>query len=100
MKGGKDMIKTYTMFNKDDKYTIFNDNQEEIFEIPKKTLSIDGKTLYDVIFSDFEKGDGIKLDKDKSIDESDDKLSIAVYNNVKEIIDKIVTSINDSEEEK
>ena len=83
------MIKTYTMFNKDDKYTIFNDNQEEIFEIPKKTLSIDGKILYDV-----------KLDKDKSIDESDDKLSIAVYNNVKEIIDKIVTGINDSEEEK
>lgn len=94
------MIKTYTMFNKDDKYIIVNDNQEEIFEIPKKTLSIDGKILYDVIFSDFEKGNSIKLDKDKSIDESEDKLSIAVYNNVKEIIDKIVTGINDSEEGK
>lgn len=100
MKGGKDMIKTYIMYNKDEKYTITNEDNEEIFEISKKTLSIDGKTLYDVIFSDFEKGDGIKLDKDKSIDEAEDKLSIAVYNNVKEIIDKIVTGINNSEEGK
>lgn len=91
------MTKTYIMFNKDDKYTIVNDKQEEIFEIPKKTLSIEGKKIYDVFFSDFEKGNDIKLDKDKSIDESEDKLSIAVYNNVKEIIEKIVTGINDSE---
>lgn len=94
------MIKTYIMFNKDDKYTIVNDKQEEILEIPKKTLSVDGKKLYDAIFFDFEKGDNIKLDKDKSIDESEDKLSIAVYINVKEIIDKIVIGINDSEEGK
>ena len=100
MKGGNDMIKTYIMYNKEDKYAIINEDNKEIFEIPKKTLSIDGKKLYDAMFSDFEKGNDIKLDKDKSIDESNDKLSIVVYNNVKEIIDKIVKGINDSEKGK
>lgn len=99
MKGGKDMIKTYIMFNKDEKYTIANENNEEIFEITKKTLSVDGKKLYDVFFNDFIKGDNIDLKKDKSFDESSDKLAIAVYNNIKEIVEKIVTSINDSIEE-
>lgn len=42
MKGGKDMTKTYTMYNKSDKYTI-NNGTEEIFEISKSTLSVDGK---------------------------------------------------------
>lgn len=55
MKGGKDMTKTYTMYNKSDKYTI-NNGTEEIFEISKSTLSVDGKKLYDALFSNFEKG--------------------------------------------
>lgn len=91
------MIKTYIMFNKEDKYTI-NNSTEEIFEIPKKTLNVDGKKLYDALFSDFKKGDSIKINKDSSIDESKDKLSKAIYENIKEIIDKIVTGINDLEE--
>lgn len=94
------MIKTYIMYNKDDKYEILDENNKEIFEIQKKTLNIDGKKLYTAMFSDFEKGNDIKLDKDKSIDESDDKLSIVVYNNVKEIIYKIVKGINDFNEAK
>lgn len=49
MKGGKDMTKTYTMYNKSDKYTI-NNGTEEIFEISKSTLSVDGKKLYDALF--------------------------------------------------
>lgn len=97
MKGGKDMTKTYTMNNKSDKYTI-NNGTEEIFEIPKSTLSVDGKKLYDALFLNFEKGDNVKIDKDTSFDD-DDKLSNAVYSNIVEVIEKIVTGINDFEEE-
>jgi hypothetical protein len=97
MKGGKDMIKTYTMYNKSDKYTI-NNEKEEIFEISKSTLSVDGKKLYDALFLNFEKGDSIKIDKDSSFDDND-KLSNAVYSNIVEVIDKIVMGINDFEEE-
>ena len=48
------------MYNKSDKYTI-NNKTEEIFEISKSTLNVDGKKLYDALFSNFEKGDIIKL---------------------------------------
>lgn len=54
------MTKTYMMYNKSDKYTI-NNKTEEIFEISKSTLNVDGKKLYDALFSNFEKGDIIKL---------------------------------------
>ena len=50
------MTKTYTMYNKSDKYTI-NNGTEEIFEISKNTLSVDGKKLYDALFLNFEKGE-------------------------------------------
>ena len=96
MKGGKDMTKTYTMYNKSDKYTI-NNETGEVFEIPKSTLSVDGKKLYDALFLNFEKGDSIKIDKDSSF--ANDKLSNAVYNNIVEVIDKIVIGINSFEEE-
>ena len=72
MKGGKDMTKTYTMYNKSDKYTI-NKGNEEIFEISKNTLSIDGKKLYDALFLNFEKGDNIKINKDTSFDDKNIK---------------------------
>ena len=97
MKGGKDMTKTYMMYNKSDKY-IINNGTEEIFEISKSTLSVDGKKLYDALFLNFEKGDNIKIDKDTSFDDSD-KLSNAVYSNIVEVIEKIVTGINNFEEE-
>ena len=92
------MIKTYKMYNKNDNYTI-NNGTEEIFEISKSTLSVDGKKLYDVLFLNFEKGDNIKIEKDTSFDDND-KLSNAVYSNIVEVIEKIVTGINDFEEEK
>lgn len=98
MKGGKDMIKTYMMYNKSDKYTI-NNEKGEIFEISKNTLSVDGKKLYDALFLDFEKGDSIKIDKDSSFEDTNDKLSSAVYSNIVEVIDKIVMGINNFEEE-
>lgn len=98
MKGGKDMTKIYTMYNKSDKYTI-NNETEEVFEIPKSTLSVDGKKLYDALFLNFEKGDIIKINKDSSLDNANDKLSNAVYSNIVEVVDKIVIGINSFEEE-
>lgn len=92
------MIKIYMMCNESEKYTINNENGE-IFEIPKTTLSVDGKKLYEVLFSDFEKGDTIKLDKDSSFDDTNDKLSKAVYDNIVEVINKIVSGINSFEDE-
>ena len=59
---------------------------------------MNGKKLYDALFSNFEKGDNIKIDKDTSFCD-DDKLSNAVYSNIIEVIEKIVTEINDFEEE-
>ena len=91
------MTKTYMMYNKSDKY-IINNGTEEIFEISKSTLSVDGKKLYDALFLNFEKGDNIKIDKDTSFDDND-KLSNAVYSNIVEVIEKIVIGINDFEEE-
>ena len=91
------MTKTYTMYNKSDKYTI-NNGTEAIFEISKNTLSVDGKKLYDALFLNFEKGDNIKIDKDTSFDDND-KLSNAVYSIIVEVIEKIVIGINDFEEE-
>lgn len=35
------MIRTYTIYNKKDKYTLCNDKQDEIFEINKSLLSVD-----------------------------------------------------------
>ena len=92
------MIKTYMMHNKSDKYTISNEEQE-IFEISKSTLSVDGKKLYEALFLDFEKGDNIKLNKDSSFDNTNDKLANAVYSNLVEVINKIIIGINDLEEE-
>lgn len=91
------MIKTYTMYNDNDKYTI-NNKTDIIFEIPKTTLSVDGKKLYEALFLNFEKGDEIKLEKDSTFDSDGDKLSNAVYTNMVEVIDKIVRGINESEE--
>ena len=92
------MIRTYTIYNKKDKYTLCNDKQDEIFEINKSTLSVDGKKIYDVLFFDFEKGDNIIINKDSSFN-SQDKLSDAVYNNIVDVIEKIVTGINEFEED-
>lgn len=98
MKGGNDMTKTYIMYNEQNQYVI-KSSEQDILEIKKSTLNVDGKKLYEMMFSDFKKGSTISLTKDKSFDNSN-KLDNAVYDNVKEIIEKIVDGINDLEEVK
>lgn len=96
MKGGKDMTKTYTMFNEKEQYTI-KDGDIVLLEIKKSTLNLDGKKVYENMFSSFKKGDKIKIKKDKSFDKKD-KFENIVYENVKEIIEKIVDDINNSDD--
>jgi hypothetical protein len=92
MKDGKDMKKIYTMYNDSNCYLIKNENSEIILSIKKTTLNVEGKELYEKIFKDFKKGDSIVLKKDKSIE--NDKFSISVYDNLKEIIENIVDSLS------
>lgn len=99
MKGGKDMIRTYNLIDDVDKYSIVDESNEEIIDISKKTLNVEGKKIYEKFFADFKQGDSIIFNKDDSIDTSEDKLAIAVYNNVKEIIEKIVDNINNASNE-
>lgn len=89
------MTKTYIMFNCLDKYLIKNNN-ENVYEINKKTLNVDGMKLYEVFFSNFSKGDSISLYKDESFNNSNDKLADAVFDNFKDILEKIVNEINSS----
>ena len=97
MKGGKDMTRTYTMSLKNNEYTIANHENDDNLIINKKTLVLDGKELYNYIFKSFETGDTICLVADASINDSDDVLDRAVYDNVKEIISKIEKGINELE---
>jgi hypothetical protein len=94
MKGGKDMTKIYTMYNNNDKYIIKSENVE-IFEVPKSTLNVDGKKLYEALFKEFKKGDIIKINKSTDFDSSNDKISKAVYDSIVEVVNKIVTGINE-----
>ncbi len=96
MKDGKDMKKIYTMSLVNDNYVIFNKDKEERLKISKKNLVLDGKELYENFFSDFTKDDVIDLILDETtINESVDKLGVSVYDNTKEIIDKIQKGIKE-----
>ena len=99
MKGGKDMKKIYIMIEKKDKYILNDSNGNEMMDIKKNTLNIDGKKIYELFFKDFNKDDSIIIEKDKSIDDSKDKLSLVVYENYKEIIEKISAGINEINKE-
>ncbi len=79
-----------------DNYVIFNKDKEERLKISKKNLVLDGKELYENFFSDFTKDDVIDLILDETtINESVDKLGVSVYDNTKEIIDKIQKGIKE-----
>lgn len=95
MKGGRDMKKIYTMFNEEEFYCI-KDNDNDVFKISKKSLNVDGKEMFNSFFKEFKKNDEIVINKDKSFS-NDDKLSLDVYENIKEIIEKIQDGINNVE---
>lgn len=91
------MTRTYTMSLRNNEYIITNQENNNNLIINKKTLVLDGKELYNYIFKLFEKGDSICLTMDSSINDSNDALDHAVYDNVKEIISKIEKGINELE---
>jgi ribosomal protein L14E/L6E/L27E len=85
------MKKIYTMIDEKDSYFLIDDSSEKVIEIKKNTLNIDGIELYEKIFKNFNIGDDIKIEKKF---EKEDKISSSVYNEIAEIIDKIVKNIN------
>jgi ribosomal protein L14E/L6E/L27E len=85
------MKKIYTMIDEKDSYFLIDDSSEKVIEIKKNTLNIDGIELYEKIFKNFNIGDDIKIEKKF---EKEDKISASVYNEIAEIIDKIVKNIN------
>lgn len=97
MKGGKDMKKTFSFEEQEDKYVII-DGQNEIFMINKDTLKIDGKKLYETFFESYSIGDTININKGKTINEKD-KLSVAIYDTFKKIIEDIVLKIEEMKED-
>jgi ribosomal protein L14E/L6E/L27E len=79
------------MIDEKDSYFLIDDSSEKVIEIKKNTLNIDGIELYEKIFKNFNIGDDIKIEKKF---EKEDKISASVYNEIAEIIDKIVKNIN------
>jgi ribosomal protein L14E/L6E/L27E len=79
------------MIDEKDSYFLIDDSSEKVIEIKKNTLNIDGIELYEKIFKNFNIGDDIKIEKKF---EKEDKISSSVYNEIAEIIDKIVKNIN------
>lgn len=97
MKGGKDMKKIYKFEEQKEKYVILYESNE-IFEIYKDTLKIDGNKFYDAFFESYSNGDIIELEKGSSIIE-ENKLSNAIYNTVNNLFNEIVQKINEQKQD-
>lgn len=97
MKGGKDMKKTYKFEEEKEKYIIMDD-KDEIFIINKDNLKIDGNKFYEAFFDNYSIGDSIELQKGESVNDKD-KLSIATYDTLKQLIDDIIKKIEEKKEE-
>lgn len=97
MKGGKDMKKTYKFEENDEAYLIFL-NDVEIYTINKDNLKVDGTKFYETFFKEYAIGDIIEITKGDSVD-SNNKLSIAVYDTMNKLINEISKKIDEQKEE-
>lgn len=97
MKGGRDMKKTYKFEEQKEKYVI-KDNKDEIFIINKDNLKIDGNKFYEAFFDNYLIGDVIEIQKGESVN-NEDKLSIATYNTLNQLIDDIIKKIEEQKED-
>jgi len=95
MKGGKDMKKTYSFEEKEDMYVVTN-GKEEVFEVKKDNLKIDGNIFYEAFFEKFSIGDEIEFKKGNSV-RNDDKLSVGVFDTLNTLINDIVKKIIEME---
>ena len=97
MKGGKDMKKIFKFEEQEDKYVIMND-KDEIFTINKDNLKIDGNKFYEAFFDNHAIGDTIEVQKGKSVN-NENKLSIATYDTLNNLINDIIIKIEEQKEE-
>lgn len=97
MKGGRDMKKIYKFEEQKEKYVIMND-KDEVFIINKDNLKIDGNKFYEAFFDNYSIGDVIELQKGKSVND-EDKLSIATYDTLNELINDIIRKIEEQKED-
>ena len=91
------MKRIFEFEEQEEKYVIIN-NGVEIFSINKDNLKIDGNKFYEAFFEDYSIGDVIEIKKGSSMKE-DNKLSIPIFDAIKELIDDIIEKINEQKEE-
>ena len=97
MKGGRDMKKIYKFEEQKEKYVIMDD-KDKVFIINKDNLKIDGNKFYEAFFDNYSIGDVIELQKGKSVND-EDKLSIATYDTLNQLINDIVRKIEEQKED-
>lgn len=97
MRGGRDMKKIYKFEESDEAYVILLD-KEEVYTINKDNLKVDGTKFYETFFTEYSIGDIIQLIQGDSID-TNNKLSIAVYDTMSKLINEIIEKIDAQKEE-
>lgn len=97
MKGGRDMKKIYKFEEQKEKYVIMDD-KDKVFIINKDNLKIDGNKFYEAFFDNYSIGDAIELQKGESVN-NEDKLSIATYDTLNQLINDIVRKIEEQKED-
>ena len=97
MKGGRDMKKIYKFEEQKEKYVIMDD-KDKVFIINKDNLKIDGNKFYEAFFYNYSIGDAIELQKGESVN-NEDKLSIATYDTLNQLINDIVRKIEEQKED-
>ena len=96
MKGGKDMKRTYKFEEDDQAYRIYLDEIEK-YAINKDNLKVDGTKFYETFFYEYSIGDSIEIIKGETVN-SNNKLSLAVFDTIDKLIQEISQKINEQEE--
>ena len=96
MKGGNDMQRIFNFEENDDAYEIFFEDKK-VYTINKETLKVDGTKFYETFFSEYLSGDILELKQGDSLN-MEDKISIAVYDNINKLLIEIMQKIEELKE--
>ena len=96
MKGGNDMQRIFNFEENDDAYEIFFENKK-VYTINKETLKVDGTKFYEIFFSEYSSGDILELRQGNSLN-MEDKISMAVYDNINKLLIEIMQKIEELKE--
>ena len=90
------MKRTYKFEEDDQAYRIYLDEIEK-YEINKDNLKVDGTKFYETFFYEYSIGDSIEIIKGETVN-SNNKLSLAVFDTIDKLIQEISQKINEQEE--